>query len=213
MRIEEIAQDRHLAEVRAWLQERGITPPPPRQFSITTLPPPQRGKNATKLKDPRPQEGFEQPQVFCYCGQPAVLRNNAIKYGQQIGKTGYGWFCSRWPDCPGYCGTHPDGRPLGSLADPLTHRKRQDVHAVVDPLWREQGYSRGAVYGWLASISGTDHVHIGELSFDECDDLLTLIHRHSFVTKTHPGSRMRCGSGSGTKPTLGSGLSLGDSRR
>jgi hypothetical protein len=179
VRTEEISQDQHLAEARAWLQERGLTPPLPRPVPITALPPVPLSKKKRQRRKGRPLQ-YEEVGVTCYCGQVAVLQSNALKYGRQYGQ-GYGWFCSRWPDCPGYCGTHPDGRPLGTLADPATHRKRTWVHDAVDPLWREEGYSRGAVYGWLATIMGRDHVHIGGLNLEECDELLALIRRHPFT--------------------------------
>jgi len=163
----------HMTSARAWLRERGITPPPHRPRPITTLAPPRK-----KSRKGGPAATIE---VTCFCGAPAELRPNSTKYGKNFGN-GFAWLCSRWPECPGYVGTHPDGRPLGSLADPRTHRKRSDVHNVVDPLWRDGTSSRGQVYSWLTSISGRP-IHIGELSLEECDDLLTLIRRHPFVVK------------------------------
>ena len=126
-------------------------------------------------------------EVTCFCGSPAHLASNARKYGRAYG-TGQGWFCARWPECEGYVGTHPDGRSLGTLADPVTHRMRMAVHDRVDPLWRDQGRPRGAVYAWLASIMGADHVHIGELNLEQCNEVLTVIRRHPFPGPAGPKS-------------------------
>jgi hypothetical protein len=119
--------------------------------------------------------------VLCLCGRPARLQPNSLKYGRSYGN-GWGWFCAGWDDgsCQGYVGTHPDHHPLGRPCDGPTHRARMACHDRIDPLWKEQGYPRGRVYAWLAELMHTDHVHIGELDLDGCDELLTLIRGHPF---------------------------------
>jgi hypothetical protein len=128
--------------------------------------------------------------VTCYCGAPARLQSNAVRYGREYGN-GMGWFCSRFPDgCDGYTGTHPDGRPLGTLADKETMRLRQRLHAQVDPLWqagtrRQRKAARRQVYRWLSWILGVTgpDCHIGSMDAAACHRALERIAAHPYDPK------------------------------
>lgn len=65
--------------------------------------------------------------------------------------------------CDAYCGTHPDGRPMGFPADRQLRKARNYVHALFDPLWEKvaeaydgednrklRGVARSRAYRWLA---------------------------------------------------------------
>jgi len=119
--------------------------------------------------------------VRCYCGSPASLCDNATVYGRQYGR-GKMWLCECWPQCDGRVGAHPDGRPLGTLADAETRRLRMQLHGVIDPRWRQlmdEGRSkrqaRSEVYAWLGQLMGSDDFHVGNLNADECRRALALI--------------------------------------
>lgn len=64
----------------------------------------------------------------CYCGSLMIYRAN--------GKYGPFYSCRRWPECDGAIGTHPDGRPLGTVVDQDTRRARVTAHDLFDRLWQ-----------------------------------------------------------------------------
>lgn len=125
-------------------------------------------------------------RVDCYCGSPAKLGSNATIYGREYGN-GKAWICTRFPECRGYVGAHPDGKPLGSIVDQETKKLRMKVHALIDPLWknaingRSRKRNRGSVYGWLRRIMESDkHVHVGEMSKEDCLKALELIPKNTY---------------------------------
>ena len=118
----------------------------------------------------------------CFCGSTSSLRSNSILYdGKEYGN-GKAWICDRFPGCRGSVGTHPDGTPLGTIADGPTRYLRALIHSIVDPLWKEGPYSRGEVYAWLARIYGKP-VHMGKLDLNECMRLIKRIAIHSIQGK------------------------------
>lgn len=123
----------------------------------------------------------KEQSVFCYCGSPARLVSNVTVYGREYGN-GLAYVCIRWPECRGYVGCHPDGNPLGTIADQETKKLRMKVHALIDPLWknatngRPKKINRGSVYGWLKRIMGGEkHIHVGEMSREDCLRALEVI--------------------------------------
>ncbi len=74
--------------------------------------------------------------------------------------------CTRWPDCDGTHGAHPDGKPLGVPADKETREARIRAHAAFDKLWktrRKPHKARGQAYRWLRGKLNLDRheCHIG----------------------------------------------------
>jgi hypothetical protein len=85
--------------------------------------------------------------------------------------------------CDAYCGTHPDGRPMGIPADKHLRRARNYVHELFDPLWQKaaeaydgntnsmiRNVARSRAYRWLAEQMGIDTAdcHVTMFDLDRC---------------------------------------------
>lgn len=126
--------------------------------------------------------------VVCHCGSTASLRSNALLYNGKEYGNGKAWICDRFPECRGSVGTHPDGRPLGTIPDAETKRLRITVHSMIDPIWRQLGKKklRGSVYGWLKRITGSQkEIHIGETTKEDCLRLIQLIKANPYTDKSY----------------------------
>lgn len=84
-------------------------------------------------------------EVFCYCGAPMKLKPS---------KYGHFYACTRWPECDGTHGCHPDGSPLGKPADAETRRLRQAVHERVRIL---VGPNKRREAAWMRANTTTGH--------------------------------------------------------
>ena len=102
------------------------------------------------------------------CGAPMEIRPS--KFGCFYGCTGY-------PACKGTHGAHPDGSPLGIPADKATREARVRAHFVFDQLWKSKRMSRRDAYQWMRTFLNLSHrtAHIGQLSAEQCDKLITLV--------------------------------------
>ena len=120
----------------------------------------------------------------CYCGSTTSLRSNTLLYNGKEYGNGRAWICDQFPKCRGSVGTHPDGRPLGTIPDEETKHLRIKVHALIDPLWKSNRKKRGSVYGWLKRISNSSHeIHLGESNKEDCLRLLELIRKYPYEEK------------------------------
>jgi ssDNA-binding Zn-finger/Zn-ribbon topoisomerase 1 len=102
--------------------------------------------------------------VLCAeCGSLMTLRKS--KYGQFYG-------CTRYPQCKGAHGAHPNGDPLGLPATKETKVARIAAHDAFDSIWsRETGWmSRAEAYRWLKRTTGLEH--IGSCSLEECERII-----------------------------------------
>lgn len=113
----------------------------------------------------------------CFCGAPALLRDS--KWGK--------WYaCTRFPACDGAVGCHKGtDRPLGTLADKPTRQARKEAHEAFDPLWQDGDMTRSEAYAWLASEMGLGEVHIGEMSREECAQVVELVEAEGFGLSEH----------------------------
>lgn len=104
------------------------------------------------------------------CGSPMELRANGFR-GRGF------WSCSRYPECTGTHGAHPDGRPLGIPANRETRVARIEAHRVFDAAWRARGMTKREAYRWLEEILGVDHehAHIAKMSAAQCRTLVETI--------------------------------------
>jgi hypothetical protein len=94
-----------------------------------------------------------------YCGNPATFRQTSGHvYSRDFGPI---WYCE---PCQAWCGCHPDGKPLGTLANGELRTARRAAHAVFDPLvaakMRKDSCSRNkarkAGYKWLSEQLGIE---------------------------------------------------------
>jgi hypothetical protein len=95
----------------------------------------------------------------------------------------YGKRFYRCAPCNAYCGTHPDGRPLGQPADKNLRKARGYVHGLFDPLHervadaydgedngRIRGVARSRAYRWLAERMGIPvaESHVAMFDLERC---------------------------------------------
>lgn len=101
------------------------------------------------------------------CNSPMVLRKS-IKYKSPF------WGCSKYPDCKGTHGAHPDGRPLGVPANAETKQWRIKAHDIFDTLWKcsQISMTRKKAYALLAKELGVEEVHIGESDIEACKKII-----------------------------------------
>jgi ssDNA-binding Zn-finger/Zn-ribbon topoisomerase 1 len=92
------------------------------------------------------------------------------------------WSCSRWPDCGGTHGAHPDGSPLGVPADKATKLARIAAHDAFDELWRGEHapMKRKEAYRWMQEVMGlaSGECHIGRFPVSRCSTLVRLVESH-----------------------------------
>lgn len=137
-----------------------------------------------------PNVEMKEYPVTCFCGSPAHLHNNSKLYGREYGNVPYAYICDRFFEKPSACrgsvGVHPNGKPLGTIPDAQTKVMRQKLHAIVDPLWKNQERSkrqaRGSVYGYLQRITGLSSAecHIGMFDADKCLEVMKLIRENPY---------------------------------
>ena len=83
------------------------------------------------------------------------------------------WVCN---PCDARVGTHPDGRPFGSLANADLRKLRNEAHQVFDPIWREGPMNRSEAYAWLAKRLDLPikRVHIGHTDEKTCRRIIRI---------------------------------------
>jgi ssDNA-binding Zn-finger/Zn-ribbon topoisomerase 1 len=93
------------------------------------------------------------------------------------GRHGKFWGCSKYPECKGAHGAHPDGRPLGVPADKETKQARIKAHAAFDQMWKTREMSRTQAYQWLCEALGLakDEAHIGKFTKEQCARLCAIL--------------------------------------
>jgi hypothetical protein len=106
------------------------------------------------------------------CNKEAPWVENKARYGRNFGKSYMCYYCK---DCDTYVGCHNNSqRPLGTMADKETMKWRKNAHEVVDELWKENGYKRGAVYARLQDAFG-EVIHIGESNIERCKEIIKTV--------------------------------------
>lgn len=114
--------------------------------------------------------GNERKVTCAYCsGHAKFCATSSHLYSRDYGPV---WHCA---PCQAWVGCHPDGKPLGRLADAALRSAKMVAHNAFEPLiavkMRREGCSktqaRNAGYAWLAQQLGIDprKCHIG--MFDE----------------------------------------------
>jgi ssDNA-binding Zn-finger/Zn-ribbon topoisomerase 1 len=119
------------------------------------------------------------PLLCPECGAPMVLRTTTKHYyGNGQPRKFYG--CTRYPECGGAHGAHPNGEPIGIPADAETKRARMAAHDAFDRLWKgELGgtMTRKQAYRELQRVMGMteEQAHIGRMDKQQCARLVELL--------------------------------------
>lgn len=115
---------------------------------------------------------MEGRELQCYCGAPMVLREG--KYGSFYG-------CTKYPECDGAMGVHPDGEPMGVPADKETRAARMEAHKVFDKLWKPVGapYSRSQAYFEMRCLMAMkeEEAHIANFSKEQCAAMIEKVNK------------------------------------
>jgi ssDNA-binding Zn-finger/Zn-ribbon topoisomerase 1 len=103
------------------------------------------------------------------CGALMVLRPS---------KHGPFYACTRFPDCRGTHGAHPDGSPKGTPANKETREARIKAHFVFDQIWKNNYMRRREAYRWLRNSMSISHseAHIGHFDQEQCEKLIKLVY-------------------------------------
>lgn len=75
------------------------------------------------------------------------------------------WKCDT---CGNFVGCHyKTGRrtkPLGCIPTPEIKAARQEIHKIIDPLWKSGRVSRRELYRMIAHVIGVEEYHTGEIT-------------------------------------------------
>jgi len=130
----------------------------------------------------RPHVAYRKEVRCPYCGAKAMFVMGDEIYPER--KDLYQLCFYLCKPCDAYVGCHKPTRsngyqsdiPLGGLANSALRRSRRLAHSYLDPLWKESGVPRGAVYAWLAKEMGIpEHkCHIGAFNEGQCQKVVEL---------------------------------------
>ncbi len=74
------------------------------------------------------------------------------------------WKCDA---CKNFVGCHHKTsdrtKPLGCIPTPAIKAARQDIHKVIDPLWKSGRVGRRELYGMIAHLTGVKEYHTAEI--------------------------------------------------
>lgn len=104
-----------------------------------------------------------------YCNAEAELVTGGVIYPHRGDLRDRKFYLCR--PCNAYCGCHPGTtKPLGRLANAELRMLKQQVHAVLDPLWRSGSETRKGAYQLLADKLGIPRsdCHIGMFDVETC---------------------------------------------
>lgn len=99
------------------------------------------------------------------------------------------WIC---PTDKAYVGSHPNGLPLGRLADKALRDAKIEAHRAFDRLWKDWDVAypdlyigsskirkkmKGRAYTWLAQQMGmtVEDCHIGHMDIEQCHRVVDII--------------------------------------
>lgn len=76
------------------------------------------------------------------------------------------------PACLNYVGTHKNSlAPLGVIPTPELRRIRQDIHALIDPIWQKRIATREQVYTWMSGYVGKTYHTANIRSVEEAKEI------------------------------------------
>jgi len=108
------------------------------------------------------------------CGADMVLHETQ-KFKTRDGKPKKFYSCSRWPQCTGILGAHPNGEPMGFPGDEETREWRIKAHAAFDEAFKD--LPRKERYMRLQEIMGLSKydAHIARFTIGRCKQLIELL--------------------------------------
>lgn len=110
------------------------------------------------------------------CGARMVLRETEKYRYPKSGEPRKFFGCSKYPDCKGTHGAHPDGKPLGKPANAETKQARIAAHAAFGK-WRDRhGLRKSEGYKHLAAMLDVPghEAHIGQMDKKTCEAVVGL---------------------------------------
>lgn len=124
-----------------------------------------------------------------YCQTQAKLVSLGHRLYPHHRDYGRVWVC---PIDKAYVGAHPNGLPLGRLADKTLRDAKIGAHRVFDPLWKDWDVAhpelkvgnsairkqmKGRAYMWLANQLSMpiEACHIGQFDVEDCRRVVELI--------------------------------------
>lgn len=110
------------------------------------------------------------------CGSPMELKKTS-RYLHKDGSLRKFYSCTKFPDCRGTHGAHPDGRPLG---EPATHEVKQlriKAHRLLERRfgkWNEiSPRQKRIMYEWIRK--NTTSGHIAKMDKSELEEFILII--------------------------------------
>ena len=102
-----------------------------------------------------------------YCGMVAERVTGREVYPHRPDLNGKKFLVCR--PCDARCGAHPDGTPLGRLANAELREARSRAHALFDPMWKSGRMRRDEAYAWLSGATGIESkaCHIGMMDIEQ----------------------------------------------
>lgn len=76
--------------------------------------------------------------------------------------------------CKNYVGTHPDGRPLGSIVSKEIKKSRMEIHNNLDQLWKNNVMKRKEVYSHMRQKLGYEYHTANIETKEEAEKVLTI---------------------------------------
>lgn len=113
------------------------------------------------------------PKTCPFCGHEIVKTSNTELYGKEYGN-GVCYLCR---NCKASVGTHPNGKPLGLLANAEMKRLKKLCHAYFDSCWKSRKLKRNNAYKILSkklNISVSD-CHFGYFNTDMLNNSLKIL--------------------------------------
>ena len=120
-------------------------------------------------------------KIFC-CGcqadVDARLVTGAVTYPHRrdLAKLPF-WKCD---GCGNFVGCHHKTsertRPLGVIPTQELKAARQEIHRIIDPIWKSGRVPRAKLYGMIAHVIGVKEYHTADIrSIDEANNVLRVV--------------------------------------
>lgn len=124
---------------------------------------------------------LELPEHCPFCGGAIIHTSNVHVYGKVYGN-GMIWKCE---DCTASVGCHPDGSPLGILANDKMKQLKIQCHKAFDPLWKEGKMKRKEAYRRLAKRLNIkqEYCHFGFFNEEQLIYVLKILRTEKWYEK------------------------------